>query len=119
MNLPVVNAHREGVDLHRSLPVDEHLAKIVFDSQDAEYASEEMLCIVDCMESNQVSSKNAFQYGSPPFRRERSEYVVRWEGGVEEESDGKIRHLLSQELREKHEMVVVDPDSVVWLDHFQ
>ena len=39
MNLPVVNAHREGVDLHRSLPVDEYLAKIVFDSQDAEYAS--------------------------------------------------------------------------------
>src|SRR5947209_19863577 len=96
MNLPVVNAHREGVDLHRSLPVDEHLAKIVFDSQDAEYASEEVLCVVDCVESDQVSSKNAFQYGSPPFRREGAEQVVRWEGCVKKESDGKIRHLLSR-----------------------
>ena len=114
-----MDAHREGVNPYGSFPVDQHLAKIMFDSQDAEYASKEVLCVVDRVESNQVSSKNAFQYGSSPFRREGAEHVVRWEGCVEEESDGKIRHLLSQELREKHEMIIVDPDSVVWLDHFQ
>src|SRR5437016_10866598 len=119
MNLPVVDAHREGVNPYGSFAVDDHLAKIMFDSQDAKYASEEMLCIVDCMESDQVSSKNAFWDGSAPFRRERAEHVVRWEGCVEEESDRQIRHLLSQELREKHEVIVVDRDSVVWLDDFQ
>ncbi len=41
---------------NRSLPVDEYLAEVVFDSQNAKYASEEVLCVVDCVESDQVSS---------------------------------------------------------------
>src|SRR5713226_4042639 len=65
-NLSVVNAHRECVHLRSSLPVDEYLAEVVFDSENAKYASEKMLCVVDCVESDQVSSKDAFQYGSAP-----------------------------------------------------
>src|SRR6266849_8076244 len=82
-NLPVVDAHWERVDLHRSFPVDEHLAKIVLNSQNAKYASEEMLSVVDCMESDQVSPKNPFQYGPTPSRRECAEHVVRGEWCVE------------------------------------
>src|SRR5690349_22340306 len=66
-NLRVVDAHREGVNLHRSLPVYEHLSKIVFDSQNAKYASEKVLSIVDRMESDQVGSQDAFQNGPTPL----------------------------------------------------
>ena len=36
---------------------------------------------------------------------------------MEKESDRQVRHFLSQQLREKHEMIVVDPDGVVGLDY--
>src|SRR2546428_9542527 len=60
-NLPVVDAHRKGVNFHRSFTVDEHLAKIMFNSQDAKYASEKMLRVVDGVESDQVSSQDTLQ----------------------------------------------------------
>src|SRR5260370_41832360 len=63
-NLSVVNAHRECVHLRSSLPVDEYLAEVVFDSQNAKYASEEVLCVVVCVESDKVGTENPCQYGS-------------------------------------------------------
>src|SRR5712692_5753748 len=116
-NLPVVDAHRERVNPYCSFAVYDCLAKIVFDSKDAEYASEKVLCVVDCVESDQIGSNHAFQYIPAPSCREGAEHVIRREWGVQEETDGDVGHCFSQESWEKHEMVIVDPDSVVGPKH--
>src|SRR6266511_3432141 len=60
-DLSVVDTHGKGVHPDRTLPVDQELAEVVVDSEDTEYASEEVLRVVDRMESYKVSSKDALQ----------------------------------------------------------
>src|SRR5213083_851696 len=87
-DLSVVDAHGKGVHPDRPLPVDQELAEVVVDSEDTEYASEEVLRVVDRMESYKVSSKDALQDLPAHSCGYGTEDVIGGKGSVEEEADG-------------------------------
>jgi hypothetical protein len=73
------------------------------------------------MEANEVGSEHPAQHPVP--LRQRPEQFFRGKRNMKEEADAGVRQPAAQELREKQELVVVNPDEIAGLvvlgDHFR
>ncbi len=53
----------------------DNTAHVMLVTQDAEYASQEILCIFVRMEPDKVSTQDTFQYLDTPLLRKKAEYL--------------------------------------------
>ena len=69
------------------------------------------------METDQVGPDDPLQQLAPPGQQ--PEELVRWEGNVQKEANLRVGQLLADHAGQQHQLIVVDPDAVVWFDYLE
>src|SRR5437870_1845723 len=89
-------------------------ANPIVEAQIPEEASKECAGGVVGMEADQVGPEHALK--DRPVPRQETEHSVRRERDVEEESDPGLGNPVADQAREEEEMVVVDPQLILWAE---
>ena len=84
---------------------------LVFNSQHPTAAREEVPGVIESVEPNEVTVEQSLQYLLA--NREGAVDLGRGEGAMEEESDAEAVEAAAEEGRQRHEMVVVNPNVVL------
>ena len=108
--LLVVDAHGEDVHVHLPL-LDVEAAELVLVAGDAVGRAQEVAHVAKGVEPDLVAAQDAVQNLLAPGQDPKD--LVAGEGDVQKETDRDVGKLITDHLRQQHQLVVVDPHHVV------
>ena len=110
----VIDPHREGIRLHKAVFGLDQI-QVMAIPQNALYAAEEMAHVSVGMEADQIRAQQPVQYVFAPDQL--AENLIGRERNVQEKAHLRIRVRVFDQLWQKHQLIIVNPNNIARLDH--
>jgi len=105
-----IHPHREHPDFDFTA-VDTNPVDVGLDAVHVQQRRQEVTHVSERVKPNQVGTEEALQHLAPV--RQGTEHLRRRKGDVQKESDARVRQPTSEQAREQHQLIVMDPDRIV------